>query len=374
MKSLTPIFSTEQMLFCSCPVPNINAHKGSEFSFTQEQIAHYGQSQTHPSLMYAPNGWNGHKYWLATTPYPFADAVFENACIYYGDEDGSGNPPRVFTPISGTASGDYSVVDNPIVKITANNAINSDPDLWLDSDTNLLWMVSRDNRNHYGPYPQKSQTGMAWTPRGGSPLWLCSTGELAGKPEFLSPAIVKVGNSIRIYCLSGTAGSASLNEELNRGRCWGVYVMQGTTLEGAGDFAFIKKASLIAKNGIECWHMDIFADSRTGYLYMVVSARNNLTDTTDVYLAESTDGWNFTLFARPLISGGYSHYRPTAALREDGELVVYFSVTNAPSSAASYPNGSSDVPVDGRAIGVVHANFDEILADLRMSKVYGWQI
>lgn len=375
MKALDPIFSKDEMLFCSIPVPPINDHKDGVFDFTADQISNYGQSQTHPSIVFIPGGWNGHEYWLATTPYPEAVGVFENPCIYYGDADNEGNPPRIFTPISGTPSGDFTMVNNPIVKVPNNWTTNSDPDLWLDPDTSIMWMISRENSNHHAPYSQKSADGQAWTPRGDRAtgyLWKEGTGDLVGKPEFLSPAILKIGNKIRVYSLSGSGGIYSLNYKLNRGLCWGLWVMEGTKLEGVGDFVYVKKAAILGKRGIEPWHMDMFIDSRTGYIYMICSAKNNLTNTTDVYLAESADGWNFNLFSKPLISGGYSHYRPTAALRSDNSLVVYFSVTNAPSTETSYPNGASDVPVDGRAIGVCCKDFDEILSELRAAKVVGW--
>lgn len=373
MKALDPIFSKDEMLFCSIPVPPINDHKDGVFDFTADQISKYGQSQTHPSIVFIPGGWNGHEYWLATTPYPVG--VFENPCIYYGDADVDGNPPRVFTPIAGTASGAFTMVNNPIVKVPNNTIINSDPDLWYDSDNSIMWMISRENSNGFAAYSQKSAIGQAWTPRGDRAtgyLWKKDVGQLVGKPEFLSPAILKIDNKIRVYSLSGSGGIFSPNYKLNRGLCWGLWVMEGTTLEGAGDFVYVKKAAILGKRGIEPWHMDMFVDSRTGYIYMICSAKNNLTNTTDVYLAESADGWNFNLFSKPLISGGYSHYRPTAALRSDNSLVVYFSVTNAPSTAASYPNGASDVPVDGRAIGVCCKDFDEILLELREAKVVGW--
>ena len=363
------------MLFCSIPVPAINDHKGGVFDFTADQISKYGQSQTHPSIVFIPGGWNGHEYWLATTPYPKAVGVFENPCIYYGDADGDGNPPRVFTPIAGTASGSYTMVDNPIVKVPNNTTTNSDPDLWFDSANSIMWLISRENSNAYAVYSQKSATGQAWTPRGDRDtgyLWKRGVGDLADKPEFLSPAILKVDSKIRVYSLSGTAGNYAVDYKLNRGLCWGLYVMEGTTLEGAGDFSYIKKAAILGKRRIEPWHMDMFVDSRTGYFYMICSADNELTNSTDVYLAESTDGWNFYLFSKPLLSAGYYHYRPTAALRSDNSLVIYFSVTNAPSTAASYPNGASDVPVDGRAIGVCCKNFDSILYELRSAKVTGW--
>lgn len=375
MKAISPIFSKDEMLFCSVPVPPILNHKGGEFNFTDDQISKYGQSQTHPSIVFVPDGWNGHQYWLASTPYPNAIGVFENPCIYYADAE-NGNPPRVFTPIVGTALGNYTVINNPIVKVPNNSTTNSDPDLWLDTDNSIMWMISRENSNAYAVYSQKSANGQAWTQRGDRTtgfLWQKGTGDLVTKPEFLSPAIVKVGSKIRIYSLSGTAGIYDLNYKLNNGLCWGLWVMEGTTLEGSGDFSYVKKASILGKRGIEPWHMDMFVDSRTGYVYMVCSAKNNLTNTTDVYLAESTDGWNFYLFSKPLISGGYGHYRPTATIRSsDNLLIVYFSVVNAPSTAASYPNGESDIPVDGRAIGVCYKNFDEVLSELRADKVIGW--
>ena len=375
MKNNEPVFGTDKMFFCSVPVPPIDNHKGASFDFTTEQIENYGQSQTHPSIQYFPNGWNGHKYWLASTPYPHAVGVFENPCIYYGDEDASGNPPRIFTPISGTASGVYTMINNPIVKVPNNTTTNSDPDLWFDSSANILWMISRENSNNYAVYSQKSANGQAWTPRGNRDtgyLWKKGVGDLQDKPEFLSPAILKVGTKIRIYSLSGTGGIYPLNYELNKGLCWGLYIMEGTTLEGAGDFSFVKKAAILGKRGIEPWHMDMFADDRTGYIYMVCSATNNLTNKTEVYLAESTDGWNFNLFAKPLLSN-YAHYRPTATLRpSDNMLIVYWSVVNAPTTASSYPNGENDVPVDGRAIGLSYDNFDDVLNILRNDKVLGW--
>lgn len=43
------------------------------------------QSQTHPSILYLKQGWNGATHWLGTTPYPKAQVKYENPCIYYAD-------------------------------------------------------------------------------------------------------------------------------------------------------------------------------------------------------------------------------------------------------------------------------------------------
>ena len=68
-------FSQEDIKWCSVPGPSIDAHKGADMSFTDSQVEKYGQSQTHPSILYIPEGWNGHKFWLVTTPYPSGTGV-----------------------------------------------------------------------------------------------------------------------------------------------------------------------------------------------------------------------------------------------------------------------------------------------------------
>lgn len=377
MKRLTPIFTTIQMFYCSCPVPPINDNKDGDFQFSETQILNYGQSQTHPSIVFIPGGWNGHEYWLATTPYPKATGVFENPCIFYGDADENGNPPRIFYPISGTVNDIYTVINNPVVKVPNNSTTNSDPDLFFDSSTNLLWLISRENSNSYAVYSQKSLDGQSWTPRNNRDtgfLWKKGVSDLINKPEFLSPALLKVGEKLRVYCLSGSSGIYSKDYITNKGICWGLWVMEGTTLEGSGDFQYVKKASILGKRDIEPWHMDIFTDARTGYFYMICSARNfNDGGSNACYLAESKDGWNFYMFSRPLLAG-VPHYRPTAFIRPtDNKLVVYWcSEGGAPSSASSYPRGESDITIDGRAIGLSYMNFDEVLSTLKNDNVFGW--
>lgn len=35
----------------------------------------------HPKVLYFDNGWNGYKFWMAYTPYPFGTAAYENPCL-----------------------------------------------------------------------------------------------------------------------------------------------------------------------------------------------------------------------------------------------------------------------------------------------------
>lgn len=375
MKKETSIFNEKDMFWCSVPVPPINNHKDDIFDFLPEQITNYGQSQTHPSIVYIPGGWNGHEYWLATTPYPNSTGVFENTCIYYGDADPDGTPPRLFHPINGTANGIYTRIQNPITPVPDNATVNSDPDLFFDNNT--LWLISRENTNSFATYSQKSIDGQSWTPRGARDtgfLWRTGSGVLTGKPEFLSPALIRVSPSkLRAYCLSGSAGIYPRNIITNTGVCWGIWIMEGTTLEGPGDFVYTKKATLTGKRDIEPWHFDVFHDDETGFYYAICSGNNyNSNGVNGVYLAESTDGLTFNMFSKPIIDA-VPQYRPTAFIDSNRNFVLYWcSEAGAPTDSGKYPRGASDIPVDGRAIGVSFRNFDDMLSELRFY-VIGWQ-
>lgn len=370
MKDLTPIFSDNEMFYCSVPVPSINAHKGADFDFTAEQIAGYGQSQTHPSIVYIPDGWNGHKYWLATTPYPHAIDVFENPCIYYGDEDADGNPPRIFHPINGVVSGDYIMTENPVVKVFATTDVNSDPDLLFDSANQMLYMISRKNAWSMG-YPtfvQKSLSGQAWTQRGETVAESIINGnDIPGGGG--QPALIKYGDKFRFYY--NLAGLSKPNEASGNGLA-SINMIEGTSLSLPSDFAFFKKIFMGGKSTIHSYHIDVFIDDVKNKYYLIFCGFNMNIDSTArfVYLAESEDGNTWYMFPRPLLSDcskAGAYYRPTACIRQsDRMLIVYWSTTSGISSnPADYPNGASDVPVDGRTIGLSYGNFDAILARLK---------
>ena len=78
---------------------------------------------THPSALYIPNGFAGHKYWMAGTPYPNSNNDYENASIYYSD-DGE----NFFVPAG---------ITNPIFPDPGGSQYNSDPELIYDG-TNLI--------------------------------------------------------------------------------------------------------------------------------------------------------------------------------------------------------------------------------------------
>lgn len=378
MKRLEPIFGIDDMYYCSVPVPVINAHKDPDYSFdfTAAQIAGYGQSQTHPSIVYIPEGWNGHKYWLATTPYPNALGVFENPCIYFGDEDENGNPPRVFTPISGTANGNYTVVNNPVVKVPSNTTTNSDPDLYFDPDGNngngVLYLYSRNNNTvPMRGFIQESIDGQSWTKRDNS-LYMDMNGQ---------PSVINLHGNILILGLTPAQSKYSPSDGYINGSSRAIFdIWKGTSMR-VDSFERDGYACFTGKHSIGAYHADFFKDENTGKYYMIAACTNfGMPSPYDnswkfqVYLAESEDGYNYYMFSRPLLANctkveGY--YRPTAFVRpSDNMLIIYWcTIEYCSPNASLYPNGAADVPVDNRTIGLSYGNFADILYKLKEDNV-----
>ena len=345
------VFKKNDVKFCSVPIPSINSHKGADFSFTDAQISAYKQSQTHPSVLYFKDKWNGHDFWLATTPYPSATGCFENPCIYYGDFQDNGKPPVIWNPIP----------NNPITKINSKDDINSDCD--LIELNGVMYMISRDNNKNHNPYMQKSTNGIDWTNRDyDKPLWF------GDNPEKISPSFISVDNNIFAYSITGQAGNSSYNEQLNTGSFKGILRYKGTTLENGGDFEYDCKIYIHgAKRKIAPWHFDVFIHDNK--YYMILCAKNRLgNNDMCLYMASSDDGVNFYMYAYPLFNA-YPMYRPTACVDLSGNLIVYLSTTSAIVSSDQLPKADSDLSQDGRYIGCLTKPLLEVIQKLESMKL-----
>lgn len=357
----TPYFSRSDIKFCQVPIPPIDDNKANQsVDFTADQISKYSQSQTHPSIYYNASGWNGHKWWLATTPYPYSVGVFENPCIYYADDQIDGTPPVEFTPISGTADGIYTVINNPITKVSSNADTNSDPDIIVIND--VMYMISRDNADHHNPFMQKSLTGEAWTPRGVTPLW---DNVSLGLPELVSPSFLKVDNKILAYCCTGTSGINYINIPDATGISWGIYIMEGTTLENGVDFQYAGKCYISGDKKIQPWHMDICLHD--GKYYMVVCATEigSGTGAMHLFLAESSDGITFYMYSKPLLNA-FASYRPSLCVDSSSRLVIYGSTNSA--TPTSTELGDVTPAPDGRYIIMVADTLSHVISDLKSNE------
>ena len=114
----------------------------------------------HPSVLYFEEGWAGHQYWMAQSPFPLRPPKYrdsyENPCIYYSDDGVH------FTTID----------DNPIDKLTeeqlAGKCYFSDPQLVMrDGVLECFYRFSRykDGVQYNHLYKKQSTDGIHWGER-----------------------------------------------------------------------------------------------------------------------------------------------------------------------------------------------------------------
>lgn len=129
-------------------------------------------SVVHPDVVdTGPAGWNGHRYWMACTPYYRNDYRQENPSVYWAD-----------TPTEWVEA-----TTNPVYPPPAKTSRwNSDPDLVLDPDTGEMALLFRDGR--FTPHVARSADGVTW-PASPSALRLPGV-----KEEMVSPSLLRVGS------------------------------------------------------------------------------------------------------------------------------------------------------------------------------------
>ncbi len=309
------IFTNKNIKWCSVPVP-ASVSK---------------QSQTHPSIVYVPDKWNGYTHWLGTTPYPNADVSQENPCIYFSNQDNNTTtPPTSF----------LGIPNNPISKKPKPlNSYNSDIELFLDNDT--LYSIIRESQNNKFIREikiQSSADGLTWT----APKHLYSEKDAPGL-ELLSPAIIKKEDDYLIYHLNGNAGNSYT------GKCTSLQIMKSGSISDP-QFKYFKEGKFINKDilKVEPWHMDLFEYNNK--LYMVFCGRNlQKPSLLYTYLAVSEDYTNFYIYPKPLISV-FDTYRPTAYVDENQLFNLYFSVVG------NYAMDGSD-----RAIGLAQIRINKLI-------------
>lgn len=98
---------------------------------------------THPNLLYFKDGFNGYKYWMVMTPYPFNDSSKENPSIVVSNDGIKWVEPKgIKNPISGLPND------------TRGDAYYSDPFMLFDKDHFELFF--RETRSYFNNKYEKS--------------------------------------------------------------------------------------------------------------------------------------------------------------------------------------------------------------------------
>ena len=203
-----------------------------------------GPSVGHPSVVFAPQGWNGYRYWMAFTPFP--DDSRENPSIVVS-QDGI----RWWVPDGAS---------NPVVAAEevrrAGYRFNSDPELVLTADGRmLLYYRPFLGEGNEAIFCKRSQDGVEWS----SARMVLSNRAVRYPAGLLSPA-VEVGTD-GVFVMWTVNG-------LNLGRR---AIERRTSSDG---LQWSPPERCAVPRGVNPWHIDVVAAD--GLYHMLVSDRTRL--------------------------------------------------------------------------------------------------
>ena len=256
----------------------------------------------HPSIVDFGAPWNGHRYWMAMTPYPGSNSTYENPSIVVSSNGIDWSVPAGLT--------------NPIVgPPPADGSYYSDPDLVFDGTT--LYCFFRFNDASTPPAVIRYQVvtstdGVTWS----SPSVYLTSGT-----GYLSPAVLLDGSTWHLW---------------QRGGGFGAIRWSSATPTGFAAGANCYFTNVPAGHGV--WHFDVFKHDG---LFKMLANTDYDTNKGALYLATSTDGLNFVFEDEPLldISAGWDNsriYRASGYIDDTGLLRVWYSALGSSGWGTGY--------------------------------------
>lgn len=241
----------------------------------------------HPKVLYFPELFGGHKFWMAYTPYPNASDAEENPCIACSDDMVTWITPPGVT--------------NPLDVGTAENYM-SDTHLVYNSDTALLEIWYRqvlDGKEVI--YRRTSANGVEWGER--EEMFRTPTTGYNGIGNFLSPVIIYEDGIYKIWAGSGVPSGYLKYYESADGTKW----------------------ELKATTNLKGWHFDVI-HTEEGYEAFICDTQF----CESVTYSKSTDGITWDEKTQLLTvgtSGSWDAKRMyrTSAVKINGYYFVYYT-------------------------------------------------
>lgn len=278
-------------------------------AFTPLSLKNYlsNTQNVHPKVLYFENGFGGHKYWMAYTPYPYSDDVNENPCVAYSDDG------YAWKNISG----------NPL-DVPADNGYNSDTHLVYRDDTGVLelWYryFNRDTENKI-IYRRTTTDGVTWTQK--EVIKTFSASE-----DCASPAIIWDGTN---YLIWGVSAGTTID----------FYTVSPADMSS---WTFVRTINLTYyDNNIRVypWHIDVIKDGDT---YILLAMTRNTRQVSDgiwsLFIATSIDNIDYGTPVK-VVSGadGWDKYMYRSSIVKVGaKYRIYYSACNTKSTTSIYNN------------------------------------
>lgn len=288
------------------PIQDTLSYQSLENAPFYQSIPTYdGQSPegqpTHPSVLYFENGWNGYRYWMAMTPYPFNNGSFENPSIVVSDDGVEWKVP--------------DGVENPLVG-TPTPGHNCDVDLvhYKNAYTDELRMyyVEADDQDRSWVKVLASTDGITWLERG-KPV----VSDLRSPYGTLSPSVEQLPD--------GTFRMWAVDTGYD-GWCCQTNTVQYRTSPNGINWSEPIDCPDFEQPGYKIWHMDVhYNEQLKKYqaVYPAYPAGTNC-DYCKLFYAESVDGLHWATFSKPILTAGengswddFCIYRSSLLMTED---------------------------------------------------------
>lgn len=245
---------------------------------TDPDIEIKGDGLTHPKMIYIPQGWNGYMYWLTATP-TFGviggQAAYENPHVW-----ASNDLVNWVEPSGGR-------IDEP----EDNSSWWSDSHLALDDD-GWLYCIYRGNYFTFANHcvvAKRSRDGVNWSER----IMIFNSNNEPVDGGVLSPAIYKSGSYWNYVDINNSTTALEIEVDYgSRG------VFRRTSDKVVGKYTPYSIDTLLRYpnktwgEDQSPWHIDAL---KVGNIHLQLIAMGTYTSSmsSELYIAYSTDGWNF---------------------------------------------------------------------------------
>lgn len=254
---------------------------------------------THPKVLSFEEKWNGYKYWLVYSPYPFANDKYENPWLVASNDLINWETPKG--------------LKNPIEPTPKNyqheKIYNSDPHIVYNNDKNIMELYFRfvdDINDEVIIYRRTSADGIKWTEKEKI------ISNKRSKVDYLSPAIIYDNGVYKMWYVS--------KEHV-------VHYMESLDGYKYENDKIISLSYPVPK--LQAWHMDAI---KTDYGYeLLVSAYRYHKDrnTMNLYYFKSKDNNDYskgiTIIRPSLISWDNKGIYRSTFLYEDNTYYVFYA-------------------------------------------------
>lgn len=277
---------------------------------------------THPKVLYLPGGWNGYEYWMAITPYRGPLTGLNDMAQYEN--------PHVFCSLDGVTWVEPAGIHNPLDVPPPAPSLDywSDTHIALGSDGYLhLWY--RGNGAGYGGrgvVHRKSRDGVNWSARKD----IYSTASLSSVDTtnlLLSPAFLQNGGSWLCFDAVRTSPTGLVIPPQKNQTYTFVFRRDDTKPDGSygeyGTSQIINFTNMPWGEPNDVWHLDACKFGNLWVLLLNVGPDNS-SGAAMLYVAYSTDGWNFTVDETVLFAN--NSYRSSIVPKGEADGVLTFLV------------------------------------------------